>query len=305
MKKALKWAAYGLGSLILIVLIAAVVLYSLGRSRLSQTYSIEVAAVPIDNSPETLARGEHLVKAVVACGECHGEGLRGRAFFDNPAIGTVVSANLTRGEGGIANSYSDEDWIRAIRHGIDPAGRPLLVMPAQHFQNMSPADLGAVIAYLKTVPPVDNVPPAIRLTLLTHILVALGQFDNSIPAEYINHEAPLAEAPPEDATQLYGEYLVSITTCRDCHGKDLAGGQAGPGEPIGPNLTPSGELSIWSEGDFFHLMRTGQTPTGRQINEFMPWRYYGQMSDTELKAVWLYLQSLEPLPAMGSLNGTQ
>jgi mono/diheme cytochrome c family protein len=293
MKQAFKWSAVGLGCLVIIVGITAVVLYSIGRSRLNQTYSVDVAAAPNDNNPETLERGKHLVEAVVACGECHGEGLRGRAFFDDPAIGTVVSANLTGGEGGIADTYSDEDWIRAVRHGIDPAGKPLLVMPAQRFQNMSTADLGAVLAYLKTVPPVDNVPSDTELTPLTYILIALGQFDDSIPAETINHDASLSVAPSEGTTQAYGEYLVSVATCRDCHGKELASGQAGPGEPIGPNLTPSGELGRWTQSDFFQLMRTGQTPAGRQIQEFMPWRYYGKMTDTELAAIWLYLQSLE------------
>lgn len=229
MKQAFKWIAIGLGSLVILIGIAALVLYSLGRSRLNQTYNVTVAAIPIGSSAETINRGKHLVEAVVACGECHGEGLRGRSFFDEPAIGTVVSANLTSGEGGIARTYRDEDWIRAIRHGVDPAGKPMLVMPAQHFQNMSAADLGVVIAYLKTAPPVDNVPPATKLTPLTYILIALGQFDNNIPAEYINHDAPLPEAPPEGATVAYGEYLVSMATCRECHGKELASGQAWAG----------------------------------------------------------------------------
>lgn len=289
MRQAFKWMVIGLGSIVIIIGIAALGLYGLGRSRLNHTFDVDMATVPIDDSPEAVERGAHLVEAVVACGECHGEGLRGKAFFNDPAVGTVVSANLTRGEGGIANSYNDEDWIRAIRHGIDPQGSPLLVMPAQHFQNMSAADLGAVIAYLKTAPPVDHVPPATELTPLTYILITLGQFDNSIPAEYIDHDATLPEAPPEGATQVYGEYLVSIATCRECHGKELAGGQAGPGEPVAPNLTPSGELASWTQDDFFRLIRTGQTPSGRQINAFMPWRYYSQMSDTELAAIWLYL----------------
>lgn len=305
MKNLFKWIAIGLGGLIVIIGLTAVVLYSSGRSRLNQHYTVEIAAMPIENNPQTIERGKHLVEAVSACGECHGEGLRGKAFFEDPAIGTVVSANLTSGAGGIAQAYSSEDWIRAIRHGINPAGRPLLIMPAQHFRNMSAADLGAVIAYLKTTSPVDNTPPATELTPLTYILIALGQFDSNIPAEYIDHNASLPEAPPEGATREYGEYLVSIATCRECHGVALAGGQAGPGEPIAPNLTPSGELASWAQEDFFRLIRTGQTPTGRQINEFMPWRYYRQMTDIELEAIWLYLQSLETLQTPGELSALE
>ena len=144
-------------------------------------------------------------------------------------------------------------------------------------------------------------PPATKLTPLTYILIALGQFDDNIPAETIDHSAPLPEAPPEGTTQAYGEYLVSMATCRECHGKELASGQAGPGEPIGPNLTPSGELGSWTQSDFLQLMRIGQTPSGRQINEFMPWRYYGRMTDTELEAIWRYLQSLEPMQTPANL----
>jgi mono/diheme cytochrome c family protein len=289
--KTLKWIGIIFGGLIVVLLVVGVGLYTAGRSRLAQTYNIEPAAILIPADEASLARGKHLATAVIACGECHGEGLRGEAFFDDPALGTVVSANLTSGEGGIGSTYSDEDWLRAIRHGVGPDGRLMLVMPSKRFQNMTAEDLGALVAYLKTVAPVDNALPKTNLAPLTYILIALGQFDDSLPAEYIDHDAPLPNAPAEGATQVYGQYLVSIATCRDCHGEELAGGQAGPGEPIGPNLTPGGELVGWDESDFMALMRTGQTPNGRQVDLFMPWYYYHHMTDDELTAIWLYLQS--------------
>jgi mono/diheme cytochrome c family protein len=295
MGKTLKWIGIIFGGLIVVLLVAGVWLYAAGRSRLARTYNIEPAAIAIPDDEASLARGRHLATAVSACGECHGEGLRGKAFFDDPALGTVVAANLTSGEGGIGGSYSDEDWLRAIRHGVGPDARPLLVMSSQRFQHMNAEDLGALVAYLKAVVSVDNAPPETNLAPLTYILIALGQFNHLLPAEYIDHGAPLPHAPAEGATQAYGQYLVSIATCRDCHGEALAGGQAGPGEPIGPNLTPGGELVRWDESDFMTLMRTGQTPDGRQVDPFMPWHYYHHMSDDELTAIWLYLQSLPTL----------
>jgi mono/diheme cytochrome c family protein len=297
MGKTLKWIGIIFGGLIVVLLVAGVGLYAAGRSRLAQTYNIEPAAIAIPDDEASLARGQHLATAVIACGECHGEELRGEAFFDDPVLGTVVAANLTSGEGGIGGAYSDEDWLRAIRHGVRPDGRLLLIMPSQRFQNMNAADLGALVAYLKSAPPVDNAPPETNLAPLTYILIALGQFDTVLPAEYLDHDAPLPNAPPAGATQAYGQYLVSIATCRDCHGEALAGGQAGPGEPIGPNLTPGSELAGWDESDFVTLIRTGQTPTGRQVDPFMPWHYYQHMTDDELTAIWLYLQSL---PALAS-----
>jgi mono/diheme cytochrome c family protein len=295
MGKTLKGVGIFFGGLIIVLLVAGIGLYAAGRSRLAQTYHIEPAAIVIPDDEASLARGQHLATAVIACGECHGGGLRGEAFFDDPVLGTVVAANLTSGEGGIGSAYSDEDWLRAIRHGVRPDGRPLLVMSSQRFQHMTAEDLGSLVAYLKSVAPVDNAPPETNLSPLTYILIALGQFDHLLPAEYIDHDAPLPNAPAAGVTQAYGQYLVSIATCRDCHGEELAGGQAGPGEPIGPNLTPGGELAVWDESDFITLMRAGQTPDGRQVNPFMPWRYYHHMTDDELTAIWLYLQSLPTL----------
>lgn len=295
MKGALKWVGIIIGGIVVVAAIAAVALYARGRARLDETYVIAPEMVPIADDEESLARGAHLVTGVSACGDCHGDMLGGDAFFEDPIAGTVSSSNLTAGEGGVATEYEDEDWVRAIRHGVGPDNRPLVVMPAHNFHNMSAEDLGAVITYVKEVPPVDNVPPPTDLTPLAYVLLGLGQLDDLIPAELIDHDAPLPEAPPAGATQAYGAYLVNISTCRDCHGTELAGGQAGPGEPIGPNLTPAGRLSEWNQADFVRLMREGRTPADRQIDEFMPWRNYRRMSDEELEAMWLYLESLEPV----------
>lgn len=295
MKRALKWSAGVVLTLVAVAAIAAVVLYAMGRNRLYSTYAIDLADVPVREDSAALARGEHLVEAVIACGECHGEGLRGEAFFSDPGLGTVVSANLTPGAGSVTRDYTDADWIRAIRHALGPDSMPLIAMPSSRFIHLSGSDLGAMVGYLKNLPPIDSEPPATELEPLAFILTSLGQLDELIPAEYIDHDTPLPEAPPEGPTVEYGRYLMSIATCRDCHGDALAGGQAGPGEPIGPNITPAGAIADWSHEDFVRLFRTGRRPDGRQVIDFMPWRYYRGMTDAELGAIWRYLRSLEPV----------
>lgn len=65
--------------------------------------------------------------------------------------------------------------------------------------------------------------------------------------------------------------------------------------PWGANLTPGGELGSWTEEDFFTLIRTGMHPSGRQILDYMPWEYFRHITDTELSAIWAYLQSLPAL----------
>jgi hypothetical protein len=83
--------------------------------------------------------------------------------------------------------------------------------------------------------------------------------------------------------------------CTGCHGSDYSGGPI-PGAPPdtvpASNITPGGELAGWSESDFIQAMRTGVTPDGQEMDPFMPWKNISKMTDDELKALWMYLQSL-------------
>jgi hypothetical protein len=86
-----------------------------------------------------------------------------------------------------------------------------------------------------------------------------------------------------------------VLECRTCHGDALSGGKdPNPAAPPAPNLSPAGELGGWTEAGFVNTLRTGRTPGGRQLSDFMPWKYFGRLTDDELRAIWLYLQSLPP-----------
>jgi cytochrome c553 len=298
MKKLLKWTGIVLGSLVALLLVTAVVLFVIGSKRLNRTYDIQPEAIAIPTDEAAIARGQHLVDALTLCKGCHGEQLEGDIFEDEPMIATFYAPNLTSGRGGLGAAYSDADYVNAIRHGITPQGRGLLIMHSDVYHNLSQPDLGAIIAYLKSVPPVDNELPNLKITPLGKILVALGVFDSEalplIPAEEIDHSIPFAEMPPQSVTAEYGDYLVSITLCHMCHGPELAGSPPlEPGMEPGPNLTPGGELADWSEADFIRAMRTGIDPHGHMLDsDSMPWDVYTNMTDEELNSLWLYLQSL-------------
>jgi cytochrome c553 len=298
MRKVLKWIGIGLGGLVGLLALAGVVLYFLGSSRLNKTFDIQVETIPIPTDEAAIARGRHLVEAVTFCKACHGENLEGEVFDDEPMIATFYAPNLTSGQGGVGGSYSDADYVRAIRHGVDPQGRGLMIMHSDVYHNLSQDDLGAIIAYLKTVPPVDNPLPGPVVKPLGNILVALGVFDTEalplIPAEKIDHSAPFTQPPPQGPTAEYGGYMVSITLCHMCHGPDMAGGPPlEQGMDAAPNLTTGGELVGWTEADFIQAMREGVTPSGHELEaESMPWDVYTNMTDEELQAIWNYLQSL-------------
>ena len=172
-------------------------------------------------------------------------------------------------------------------------------MPARALYYLSDEDLGALIAYLKTLPPVDNEMPPLALGPLGRVMLVLGQLPPELTSPdvtVIDHNSPRPVAPEPGVTIEYGQYLAHV--CIVCHGENLNGKaiQREGGKVLEPNLTPGGELAIWSEEGFVTAMRTGVTPSGNQLTHYMPWKYVGQMTDDELKAVWLYLQSLPALP---------
>src|SRR5690554_4173112 len=152
--KALKWLGITLGGLVALVLLAGGALYFVGDKKVGQTYSIETANLTISSDSASIARGAH-VAAINGCRDCHGADLSGQVFVDAPPF-RIVASNLTSGEGGVGARYSDADWDRAIRHGVRPDGRAVFIMPSAAYHNLSDDDTAALIAYLKSVAPVDN-----------------------------------------------------------------------------------------------------------------------------------------------------
>lgn len=296
-----KWLRRGLivlGSLVAVLAVALVVLYGIGSARLRQTYELSVTVPPIPTDASAIQRGEHIATTFGLCKRCHGDNLGGKVEYAIPGLLTIPTPNLTTGSGGVGAFYTDEDWIRAIRHGVGHDGRALFFMTSQAFYYWSDADVGAVIAYMKQVPPVDNVLPARNFAAIGRVMVGTGLIP-PLSVDLIDHSTSPPPAPEPGVTIAYGEYLAR--TCSECHGEQLNGMPFGPpGEEVpSPNLTPGGELAAWSEEDFFDSLRRGITPSGNVLSTEMPWLYYGRMSDEELKAIWMYLQSLPALAQGG------
>lgn len=292
MKKLLKWIGIILGGLIGLLILALAVVYLISSLRMNKSYAVQAESIAIPDDSAAAERGQH-VAVTRGCLDCHGENLAGGTIIEDPLLGGIHAANLTPGSGGVGQTYSDADWIRAIRHGLDPDSKPLIFMPSHEFYYLSDDDLGVLIAYLKTLPPVDNQPAETSIGPLGRTLYLAGQIP-LVPAELIDHDAPRPSAPPPGLTIEYGQYLA--VGCAGCHGQTYAGGPIPGGPPDWPpaaNLTPAGNPGNWTEADFINTLRTGVTPEGNELNpEYMPWPTFGKMTDDELKAIWLYLQSL-------------
>jgi len=287
--KALKWIGIILGILVGLVVIAIAAVYFIAEEKLTTVYDLPAAQIIVPNDPQVIERGKHLVTAVVLCDGCHGKDYSGELIDEGPLIGRIVMSNLTGGKGGIGGKYTDADWERALRHGVRPDGRALLLMPSSVFYFLSNSDVAAIIAYLNSLPPVDNDLPKTKLGILGRLFVL--QDPALLSAALINHNAPRPPAVEPAASKEYGEYLANV--CKNCHGNDLAGGEQ---VDSGVNLTPGDELAHWTYDDFIQVMRFGLKPDGTQLDgEKMPWPSFQNMNDIELEALWLFLQSLPPV----------
>lgn len=272
-----------------VALIAGV--YTASNMRLRQTYNITPALVAVPTDPASLERGQHIAQTR-GCIDCHGVDLGGAKVIDDPALGHLYGPNLTRGQGGIPSSYRDEDWVRAIRHGVSADGRPLFLMPSQEFAHMSDAQLGELIAYLKSASPVDRVRGPVIVGPVGRALVLAKKMP--IAAEIIDHANLQPAMVKPGRTLEYGRYLA--VGCIGCHGPNFSGGKIEVGPPDWPaaaNLTPhpTSAVANWTEADFLQTLHTGRRPNGTELSPVMP-RNFGLMNDDELGAIWLFLKSL-------------
>jgi len=298
MRRILKWVGIGLGVLVVLGLLAfggAVVAFKRAMARVHDVPA-EKVAIPTDEA--SLEEGKRLVQAR-ACAECHGSDLGGKYAVEDPGLGRIWAPNITSGLGSVVGGFRDEDWIRAIRHGVKPDGTPTIMMPADELFFLSDRELGAVIAYAKSAPAVDRASQPHEFKPLLQVLGALGVFP-LFTTNHMDHGAARPADVEPAPTAAFGEYIARIQ-CKGCHGAGLAGGPfpgAPPSLPVPANLTPDSDTGLgkWTDADFARALREGKRPDGRELNVFMPWKTYAHLNDTEVAALWAYLQSVPAKP---------
>jgi mono/diheme cytochrome c family protein len=296
MGKILKWIGIVLIGLVVVIIVAVGVLYGLGRSKLSQNPNVG-QPVTAPTSAEAVARGDYLVHSVMGCEGCHGAGFEGSVFFDpaedpnGPPFGVLYAPNITTGTGGVGG-MSDEQYERALRHGVGIDGRTLFIMPANEYTHLSDEDLGALIAYLRTIPPIDHPTKARNFSFVAYVMAGAGMLGDT-PYAQIDQDAAHPAAMPASTSAEYGEYLSHLSACRDCHGQDLTGAADPETGETTPDITAAGEVGGWTAEQFLTALHTGMTPSGRQLTEAMPWMVYGTMTDDDLTAIYNYLQTLK------------
>ena len=318
MKKVLKFVA----ALVVLVLLLAAGAYAWAtvatNRKLAHTYTVhkidfpipfplsaeEAAAVPEGDRARVAAeraveRGRHLIQSRYACSECHGQNLGGGTMIDAPVMGRIFGPNLTTGRGSRTANYTAADWDRIVRHGVLPDGRPA-VMPSEDFQLMSDQELSDIVAYARSLPPVDNVMPAPTFGPVGRMLIATGRLPITADRLAARAEPHPTSPPPTAATVEFGKHLAGA--CMGCHRENYAGGPIVAGDPSWPparNLTRHQDgLATWNFDHFAKAMRQGVRPDGSAIKPPMTLiqPYAQKITDTEMQALWMFLQSLPPAP---------
>jgi len=286
----IKRLAWFMAAVVMLLVVALIGVYVVTSVRMNKRYDVAARPVPVPADSAGIARGRHVAIAIGKCVTCHGEDFGGIVLNERFLFGRLVASNLTSGMGGVGPLYDDAKLARAIRHAVRHDGTPLRVMPSEAFQYLSDEDVGALVAYIRSLPPVDRELPPMKVGPLVRVISLMTTFP-LVPASVVDHERVPPASMPEEPTPAYGKYLADVGGCTGCHGPGLSGGNIGPGKPPS-NLTPAG-IGAWSEADFVRALREGKRPVGADIDSLeMPWPQAGKMTDLEIQAVWLFLKSV-------------
>jgi mono/diheme cytochrome c family protein len=298
LKKTLRIAAIGLAVLLVLAGCAFGTAVWLGERKLQRTVDVRVVPVPHAKAPAALKLGKYLFESR-GCSECHGDDGRGIAFIDTAGGMYVKSPNITQGPGGVVSDYNEGDWVRAIRHGVNPKGHALLIMPGEDYNRMNDNDFAALVAYARSLLPVPGESAIVRLPAIVKALYGVGAIEDA--SEKIDHRRPPSAPVAVAATVEHGAYVANM--CVGCHGPGLSGGKVRGGPPAWPsaaNLTP-GEGSAMtrydSAGKFVSMMRTGKRPDGTEVSPGMPFMSLRNLNDTDLNAMYAYLKTVGPRKA--------
>lgn len=284
-------------ALVVLVVVCAGVVY--GASEWRMRAHLHIPAHPYvapAADARTLALGRH--EAIIhGCTDCHGDDFGGRVFVENGPIGRFVASNITRGADG--PPLTDQDWEVMVRHGVARDGRKLKVMPAEDYAGLSDEELGAIVAYARSLPPVHKPLPGDAVGPLGRALFLAGLIP-LLPAERVTQDTRHVARVAAEPTARFGAYL--IPSCTGCHGRTLSGGKI-PGMP--PNMLPASNLTpdpttgigSWTEDDFVRAMHTGVRPDTSVIDSVdMPLKVSREMTDTEVRALYRYLRTVPAKP---------
>ena len=279
--------------------------------------------ITVSVTVERLERGRYLFENLLDCSGCHsdrdysklgapvkpgGTGV-GSIFPDEMGLpGRVVAPNITPDKETGLGSWTDGEILRAIREGVDKDGNALFpFMPYIGFRNLSDEDAEALIAYMRSLPPVRNQLPKTELAL--PVVLMIKSAPQPLPGR--------VSSPSSSDMLAYGKHLVSVAGCGHCHtpeesghvvaGMEFAGGmefRTPAGTVVSANITPDAKTGIgsWTEDAFVSRFRqyreyamNGAPPVSPESFTLMPWLAYSELEEVDIRAIYRYLRTLKPI----------
>jgi len=318
MKKTGKFILYGF--IVIILVIAGL----LGYVKFALPNVGEPEELKVEATPARIERGNYLANSVCVCIDCHSKrdwnkfsgplmektlGQGGEEFSQKYGFpGKYFAKNITPFA---IKDWTDGELLRAITTGVSKNGRAMFpVMPYLNYGKLDKEDLYSLIAYIRTLAPIENLVPASKSDFPMNFII------NMIP-----QKANFSTIPDKSDKLAYGKYLFTAASCTDCHTKqekgkpvpdmDLAGGFKFPlttgGTVFSANITPDKETGIgnWTEETFVNRFKvyadSTYQPAKINLNDFnsmMPWTMYSTMSTEDLQAIYAYLQTVKPVKNM-------
>ena len=297
-----KWArrtSVALVTLTLLALATVLVGKELGERKMDRVLQVPVAPLALRADARALEQGRYLY-ATRGCADCHGANGAGKEVIRSGAM-QVDSPNITGGANSATTGYKTADWVRTLRHGVKPDGRPVMIMPSEDYNRLTDDDLVAVIAYVKQLPAVPGRAAKVALPVAVKVLYAFGAVRDA--AEIIDHALPPEAPVPVAVSVEHGAYVAR--SCIGCHGAKLSGGKipgAPPEWPATANLTPGSDSALQrypTEEAFMLMLRSGIRPDGSLISPVMPFNSLREMSETDMRALHTYLRTLPPRASGG------
>ena len=271
---------------------AFMVLAEMGDRKLARHVEVAVTPVAFRSDAVSVERGGYLFRSR-GCGDCHGADGAGSVVIDDGAM-HVRSPDITPAPNGVVARYTPADWVRTIRHGVRPDGRPVMIMPSEDYNRLVDADLAAIVAYVRQLPPASGAKAEMRLPMPLKALYAAGMLRDA--SEKIDHSLPPAQPVAEGVTAAHGAYVAN--SCLGCHGPRLAGGKipgAPPDWPPAAKLTPGPGSALdryQTAEQFMAMLKTGKRPDGSSVSKVMPFTSLKEMNEVDVRALYLHLRSL-------------
>ncbi len=286
----------GVGILVLALLVLGYI-YTAAHFTLYKSYDVPLkTSFEVPNDSASIAEGFRQTR-IAHCNGCHQDDFSGRIFHEDDQVGKLVASNVTQ----LVQDYSDVELYRFLRTGVKKNGEIAAIMPFDMYSNYTDETIGDIIAYLRTLEPIENegLPEKSELGFFIKMALAFKMFDLEAKVQEVlsKVEQPVEYEPSDQIS--FGKYLAS-TACSNCHGQDFQGGEMGDSP-----APPLSIIKIYSKDQFHNMIRTGETLTKGDKSKMTDLarsclKYF---HDEEVDAIYTFLNTLEsPAITDASLN---